>query len=111
MVRMSKSPLLVSSQVGGSEFSGVGGNVLPSATVAVISVISIVFIFVFCLSCLIIKLYFTYSGSETPHSLLLFMTSRMLKPKIDLVLSVMVRIELTTFLRITVFSSTTELHN
>ena len=61
MVHKSKSPLLVSSQVGGSVFSvgvisHVGGSVLPSATVAVISVINIVFIIVFCLSCLKITL-------------------------------------------------------
>ena len=110
MVCISKSPLLVSSQVGGSEFSGVGGNVLPNATVAVISVINIVFIIVFC-HCIVKTPQFYLRSSKTPHSLLLFMTSRMLKPKIILVLSVMVRIELTPFLRITVFSSTTELHN
>ena len=82
-------------------FCGQGGRLLPIATPPKHNVISIVFIIV----CFVIVLL------KTPHSLLLFMTSRMLKPKYNLVLLVMVRIELTTFLRITVFSSTTELHN
>ena len=84
-------------------FCGQGGRLLPIATPPKHNVISIVFIIVcFVIVCFVIK---------TPHPLLLFMTSRMLKPKLDLVLLVMVRIELTPFLRITVFSSTTELHN
>ena len=87
-------------------FCGQGGRLLPKATPPKHNVISIVFIIV----CFVIKLL-KIETVKTPHSLLLFMTSRMLKPKYNLVLSVMVRIELTPFLRITVFSSTTELHN
>jgi hypothetical protein len=57
-------------------FCGQGGRLLPIATPPKHNVISIVFIIV----CFVIKLL-KIETVKTPHSLLLFMTSRMLKPK------------------------------